>query len=345
MFIDQATIHVKAGDGGPGCMSFRREKYIPKGGPDGGDGGDGGSILALCDPNENTLHYFRHHHHFKAPNGLPGQGKNKHGAKGDDLTIRFPPGTMIYDGETDALIADLDRGDTLVLARGGAGGYGNDHFKSATNQTPRETTPGGPGEERSFRLDLKLIADVGLLGLPNAGKSTFLAAVTKATPKIADYPFTTLSPQLGIADLDPARRLVIADIPGLIEGAARGVGLGHEFLRHVERTRVLLHLLDCDPPDGSSPVDNYHAIRAELAGYSPALAETPEVIALNKVDLLGDEENARAAVELVRQELKLGADDQVIPISAATHQNVHAVLEACWKSLGAEEESFAKPDA
>lgn len=333
MFIDQATIHVRAGDGGNGCVSFRREKYIPKGGPDGGDGGDGGSVIAIADPNVSTLLDFRHKHHFHARRGEDGRGKNMHGATADDLVLRLPPGTLIHDADTGSLLFDLNEGDTAVLARGGKGGLGNDHFKSSTNQTPREFTPGTEGEERTVRLDLKLIADVGLVGLPNAGKSTLLAAVTRATPKIADYPFTTLSPQLGIAELDNARRLVLADIPGLIEGAALGHGLGHDFLRHIERTRVLVHLIDAAPLDDSDPVENYRTVRKELADYSPLLVEKPEVIALSKTDLLPDDAAVTASIESIRKSLKLGRETPVIPFSSATRENLPTLLEACWQAL------------
>lgn len=340
MFIDHARIHVKAGDGGNGCVSFRREKYIPKGGPDGGDGGDGGTVYAHADSNVSTLLDYRHKHHFNAPRGEDGKGKNMHGASGDDLTLNLPAGTLIFDDDSGELLFDLGPDETVVLAEGGKGGLGNDHFKSPTNQVPRESTPGTPGEQRTLRLDLKLIADVGLVGMPNAGKSTLLAAVTRATPKIADYPFTTLSPQLGIAEIDPARRLVIADIPGLIEGAAQGHGLGHEFLRHVERTKVLVHLIDIEPPDGSNPAENYRAIRRELAEYSPALAEKPEIIAISKTDLLGDEEDAQAALNIVRSELRLGHDTRVLPISSATRAGLPELLDACWQVLDKPAESW-----
>lgn len=340
MFIDQATIHVRAGNGGDGCVSFRREKYIPKGGPDGGDGGDGGSVIAVADPNVSTLLDFRHKHHFHARRGEDGRGKNMHGASADDLVLRLPPGTLIHDADTGELVFDLGEGQTLVLARGGKGGLGNDHFKSATNQTPRESTPGEEGEERSLRLDLKLIADVGLVGLPNAGKSTLLAAVTRATPKIAAYPFTTLSPQLGIAELDNARRLVLADIPGLIEGAAQGHGLGHDFLRHIERTRVLVHLIDAAPLDGSDPVENYRTVRKELAEYSTVLVEKPEIIALSKIDLLGSAENVAAAAESIRKALKLGRETPVIAFSSATRQNLDLLLQTCWHVLDKPAESW-----
>lgn len=325
-------ISVKAGDGGNGCVSFRREKYVPKGGPDGGDGGRGGDVIAVGDENVQTLLDFRNQRKWSAERGGDGRGKNMHGADGGDVVLRLPPGTMILEAETGDLVHDLAPGDRAVIARGGKGGLGNDHFKSSTNQAPRQSTPGEKGEELALRLELKLIADVGLVGLPNAGKSTLLAAATRATPKIADYPFTTLTPQLGIAQLDLERRLVLADIPGLIEGAAEGVGLGHEFLRHIERTRVLVHVLDVEPVDGSDPVANYRTIRGELGEYSPELAEKHELIAVSKTDLVG-EEGAKAVIDRIRRELQLGAREEVLAISAATGAGVRALLEACWSDL------------
>ncbi len=341
MFADHAVIEVKAGDGGPGCVSFRREKYIPKGGPEGGDGGDGGSVIALGDSAVNTLVDFRHRHHFKAQSGEPGRGKNQHGANGADLVVKLPPGTIIMDSLTGEILADLAPGDSVVLAKGGKGGWGNDRFKSPTNQTPRESTPGEPGVERTLRLDLKLIADVGIVGKPNAGKSTLLAAITRATPKIADYPFTTLSPQLGIAEINPALRIVFADIPGLIEGAAQGTGLGHEFLRHVERTRLLVHLIEAEPADGSDPIENYRVIRAELGQYSASLAEKPEIIALSKIDLLMEDADVDALIARVRAELGIDPSVEIFAISAATRKGLTPLLEACARALDAKPDSFA----
>ncbi len=329
-FADQALIHVKAGDGGNGCVSFRREKYIPKGGPDGGDGGDGGSVIAIGDPNVQTLMDFRHQHHWTAGRGEDGKGSQCSGKGGTDVEMRLPPGTLIFNDATDALIADLAEDQRLVIARGGTGGLGNEHFKSATNQTPRQATEGTDGEEFDIRLELKLIADVGLVGKPNAGKSTLLSAITAAAPKIADYPFTTLVPQLGIAEVDRDRRLVVADIPGLIEGAAQGVGLGHEFLRHVERTKVIVHLIEAEPTDGSDPIENYRMIREELRGYSAELAEKPELLVLSKTDLLGDEDDEQAAVDMLRAALKLGVNDELMPVSSASRRGLRELLEACW---------------
>ncbi len=332
MFLDSAQIEVRSGKGGDGCVSFRRQKYIPKGGPDGGNGGDGGSVILVADPNVETLLDFAGRHHWQADHGEPGRGKQQYGAKADDLEILLPPGTQVFDDETGELLVDLDKpGRRVVIAEGGKGGFGNEHFKTAVHQTPREATQGEPGVELSLRLELKLVADVGLLGKPNAGKSTFLSAVSAARPKIADYPFTTLIPQPGVADLGQGRRLVICDIPGLIEGAASGAGLGHRFLRHVERTAVLVHLLEVEPADGSDPVANYRALRKELEDYSPALAEKPEVVALSKTDLLGTDEDVAAAVEMVRDALGV----EVLPISSATKQGLDSLLEACWSKLEA----------
>lgn len=333
MFIDHAVIQVAAGNGGDGCASFYRAKYIPKGGPDGGNGGDGGSVVARCDPNVHTLLDFRGVHHWKATHGIQGTGSSRHGANGEDCVIKLPPGTLIYNNETNELVADLSSGDEFVLARGGLGGLGNEHFKSATNQTPRNATPGERGEKFELRLELKLIADVGLVGKPNAGKSTLLRSVTRAHPKVANYPFTTLSPQLGIAELSGSRRIVVADIPGLIEGAADGAGLGHDFLRHVERTRVLVHLLDAKPEDGSTPADNYRAIRDELKQYSSELEEKREIIALSKADVL-EESEREDAIKSLRSELRLGGNDEVHIISGATGENTRDLLESLWKIIG-----------
>ncbi|MCA9299801.1 MAG: GTPase ObgE, partial [Phycisphaerales bacterium] len=298
MFVDEATIHVRAGKGGDGCVSFRRARGLPKGGPDGGDGGDGGSIILVGDDNVNTLYDFRGTHHWHAEGGEPGRGSQQYGAGGEDRVIHMPPGTLVYDDDSGELLVDLGREDRFVIARGGKGGYGNEHFKGPTNQTPRKATTGQPGEQRTLRLELKLIADVGFVGKPNAGKSTLLSRLTQATPKIADYPFTTLTPQLGITELDRSRRIVLADIPGLIEGAADGAGLGHDFLRHIERTRIIVHLLDVAPIDESDPIDAYQTIRAELGAYSEQLASKPEVVVFNKVDLLDDDEREETIASL-----------------------------------------------
>ena len=324
---------VKAGKGGDGKLSFRRVKYNPKGGPDGGDGGRGGDVILAADEGLNTLIDFRGIYEWKAQPGEPGGSKNCTGADADDLTIRVPAGTMVYDEESGELLADIGPGETVVIARGGRGGLGNDHFKTSVNQAPRHATPGEPGEEKALRLELKIIAEVGLVGLPNAGKSSLLKMVTRADPKIADYPFTTLSPQLGIAGLDNERRIVIADIPGLIEGAAEGAGLGHDFLRHIERTRVIVHVLDVQPPDGSTPADNYRTIRKELMDYSHELAEKPEIIALNKLDMLGGEDLWDAAVKALRAELKLDARHEIVGMSGGIGVGTRELLDKLWAML------------
>lgn len=327
MFVDEAEIFVKAGDGGPGAVSFRREKYVPKGGPDGGDGGDGGSVYFEADAAENTLLDFASKHHWRAGNGKPGQGKKMYGRSGDDLIIRVPPGTLIYDLEHGILLADLDQpGKRVLIAQGGKGGLGNWHFKSSTNQTPRYAQPGTEGQQRHLKLELKLIADVGLVGMPNAGKSTLLRSISAARPKVADYPFTTLEPQLGIVDLIGDRRMVFADIPGLIEGAQKGAGLGHAFLRHIERTKIIVHLLDLYPTDGSDPAENYRIIRGELEAFSPKLAEKYEIIAANKMDLAIDSE----AIDALRAKLK---GKEIFPISGVSKQGVEPLLEAIWQKL------------
>ncbi len=333
MFVDQAEIEVFAGDGGDGRVSFYRAKFNPKGGPDGGDGGNGGDVIARADPNINTLFEFRGKHHWRAERGGAGDAGSRTGASGNDLAVLMPPGTMIYDADTGELLADLGPGEEAVVAVGGRGGFGNEHFKNSINQAPRSATPGEPGQRRRLRLELKLIADIGLVGLPNAGKSTLLRAMTRANPKVGDYPFTTLGPQLGICTLDESRRLVIADIPGLIEGAAEGHGLGHEFLRHIERTRAIVHLLDLVPSDGSTPLKNYETIRKELAAYSSVLAEKPEVIVLSKADLLPDEHARAEAVREIRTTLKLGRNDEVLVVSAAAGEGVAALGEALWGLL------------
>ena len=289
-FIDEASIHVEAGKGGNGCLSFRREKYIAKGGPDGGNGGDGGNVILLADEALNTLVDFRYQPRYKAKNGQPGSGRNKTGAQGEDCIVKVPTGTTVVDDETQEVLGDLLKpDDQLLVAAGGQRGLGNAAFKSSTNRAPRKTTPGKPGEVRQLRLQLKLLADVGLLGLPNAGKSTLIGQVSAANPKVADYPFTTLVPSLGVVRLDTDASFVMADIPGLIVGAADGAGLGAQFLRHLARNRVLVHLIDVLPDDGSDPLDNCIAIEAELASYSPALLERPIVVALSKVDQLDEQ--------------------------------------------------------
>lgn len=314
-FIDEARIEVIAGNGGNGAASFRREKYIPKGGPDGGDGGRGGSVYAIADRNVNTLIDYRYARKHQARNGEHGRGSDCYGKAGEDITLRMPVGTMVYDAETGELLHDLtEHGQVVRLAKGGEGGWGNIHFKSSTNRAPRQKTDGTPGEQRMLRLELKVLADVGLLGMPNAGKSTFISAVSNARPKIADYPFTTLHPNLGVVRVDHEKSFVIADIPGLIEGAAEGAGLGHQFLRHLARTRLLLHLVDLAPmsPD-VDPVREAHAIVEELRKYDESLYSKPRWLVLNKADMLPDPE--AAAADFVQ---RFGWTGPVFTISALT---------------------------
>ena len=305
--VDEAEITVTAGNGGNGCIAFRREKFIPLGGPNGGDGGNGGDVWLQADENLNTLVDFRHETRFKAGRGENGMGSQMYGKAGDDRTIIVPVGTVVHNVDTDEVIGDLtEHGQRLLVAKGGQGGLGNMHFKSSVNRTPRRATPGTEGETRVLRLELKLLADVGLLGFPNAGKSTFVRAVSAATPKVADYPFTTLYPNLGVVSVEVGRSFVIADIPGLIEGAADGAGLGSLFLRHVQRTRLLLHLVDIAPMDyeGSamSPAEQVRAIENELRKYDPAMLEKPRWLVLNKADLMFEDE-AQAAAEAIVTEL------------------------------------------
>ncbi|MDE2382029.1 GTPase ObgE [Thermomonas sp.] len=304
--VDEAEIMVTAGNGGNGCIAFRREKFIPLGGPNGGDGGAGGDVWLLADENLNTLVDFRHETRFKAQRGENGMGSQMYGKAGEDKTITVPVGTVVHNVDTDEIIGDLTtHGQRLLVAKGGVGGLGNMHFKSSVNRTPRKATSGTEGESRVLRLELKLLADVGLLGFPNAGKSTFIRAVSAATPKVADYPFTTLYPNLGVVSVEVGRSFVIADIPGLIEGAADGAGLGSLFLRHVQRTRLLLHLVDIAPMEGgieASPAEQVRAIENELRKYDPAMLEKPRWLVLNKADLMFEDE-AKAAAEAIVAEL------------------------------------------
>jgi len=328
MFVDEIDIFVKGGDGGAGCISFRREKFVPRGGPDGGDGGEGGSIFLEADPALTTLLDFHYKRHYHAERGQHGEGSNRHGASGADLVLRVPLGTVVADRETGELVADLTTPSQRVLAiRGARGGRGNARFASSTNRAPRRADLGRPGPERWLRLELKLLADVGLIGFPNAGKSTLVSRVSAARPKIGDYPFTTLAPMLGIVRADGERTFVIADLPGLIPGASQGRGLGHQFLRHTERTRVLLHVLDLDPGTGRDPLDDLRVIDAELAAYSPELAARPRIVVANKVDLVDGDPAAAAALEQIRRHC-LATGQSLHAISAATGRGVPELVRA-----------------
>jgi GTP-binding protein len=326
-FLDQAKIYVRGGDGGDGCVSFRREKYIPHGGPNGGDGGRGGHVVVRVEPELNTLIDYRYRQHFRAARGGHGMGKDRTGANGADIELALPPGTQILAEDNQTLIADLAMpGQSLILARGGDGGLGNSRFKSATNRAPRQATPGEPGEERWLWLRLKLLADAGLLGLPNAGKSTFLAAVSRARPKIADYPFTTLEPRLGTVMIDHDS-FVIADIPGLIAGAHEGAGLGDRFLGHIERCRVLIHLVDAT---GADVAGAYATVRRELAEYDGGLARRRELVCLNKVDALGD-----AEIEAKAAALREAARAPVLLTSGVARRGLDEVLRAAYREVRA----------
>lgn len=332
-FLDSAKIYVKAGNGGPGAVSFRREKFIPHGGPDGGNGGRGGDIIVECIGGLNTLIDYRYQQHFKAKNGQHGMGKNRHGGAAPDMILKVPPGTQILDETREQVLADLTEvGQTLTFLEGGKGGRGNASFKSSINQAPRQFTPGVAGEDMWIWLQLKLIADVGLLGKPNAGKSTLLSRLSRAKPKIGAYPFTTLRPQLGVVRQDD-REFVLADIPGLIEGAADGVGLGHKFLAHVERCKILLHLVDGtliqQDDDGSQLREAYRVIRDELHAYSPDLALKPEILLLNKIDALSDEEQKRA-VSVLQEE---SSGSKITPISAVTGDGIETLFNQCYSAV------------
>jgi GTP-binding protein len=331
-FVDEATIDVVAGDGGNGCMSFRREKFIPFGGPNGGDGGRGGSVYAVGDRNLNTLIDFRYARRHEARSGENGRGSDQYGAAAEDIVLRMPMGTIIRDAETEAVIAELLVPDEKVLiVKGGDGGFGNLHFKSSTNRAPRQKTPGWPGEAKKLKLELRVLADVGLLGMPNAGKSTLIAAVSNAKPKIADYPFTTLYPNLGVVRVAAEQSFVVADIPGLIEGAAEGAGLGHFFLRHLQRTHLLLHLVDFAPFDESiDPVAQVRAITAELKKYDPGLKAKPRWIVLNKLDMIPAEDRERRVKDFIR---RLRWKGPVFAISALTREGCEPLARAVYEHV------------
>ena len=342
-FVDEAKITVKAGDGGNGCLSFRREKYIPFGGPDGGDGGDGGDVYLIADEQVNTLIDFRYQRHFKAQRGENGRGRQCSGARGDDLVIKVPVGTEAWDDDTDELIGDLVKsGDKLMVAKGGWHGLGNLRYKSSINRAPRQTSDGTPGEERQLRLEMKLLADIGLLGLPNAGKSTFISQVSAAQPKVADYPFTTLHPNLGVVTLKDVRSFVIADIPGLVEGAAEGAGLGIQFLRHLTRTRLLLHLVDMAPVDvEQDPVESVNIINNELKRYSDALGKQPQWLVLNKMDLVPEDIREELCQEVLS---RLNWQGPVYHVSGKSGEGCDALCEDVMAFLETQQESAAPED-
>jgi GTP-binding protein len=338
MFVDEVDIHVEAGHGGRGCLAFRREIRVPRGGPSGGDGGQGGSVYVVASPHTNTLINFRFHPEFEADRGRHGEGSNRTGQTGDDLELAVPIGTLVYEKRDDAaqpmtLLADLaESGQRVLVAKGGRGGLGNARFASSTNRAPRKVQPGEPGEIKDLRLELKLLADVGLVGFPNAGKSTLISRISAARPKIADYPFTTLTPNLGVVGLSDDRSFVVADVPGLIEGAHRGHGLGHRFLRHLERTKVLVHLVDVSGSSGRDPVEDLDTVRRELELFQPELAAKPQMVAANKMDAAGpDGEPAVRLLEKRAKALKL----PFFRISGATGAGVPELLEALWRQLTA----------
>jgi len=341
-FVDEATIDVAAGDGGAGCASFRREKFIPFGGPNGGDGGRGGSIYAVADLNLNTLIDYRYARRHEARNGEAGRGSDQFGAAGADIVLRMPVGTILTDVESEQVVAELlVPGEKVLICKGGDGGFGNLHFKTSTNRAPRQKTPGWPGEQKKLKLELRVLADVGLLGMPNAGKSTLIAAISNARPKVADYPFTTLHPNLGVVRVGPEQSFVVADIPGLIEGAAEGAGLGHQFLRHLQRTRLLLHLIDMAPFDDSvDPAAQAKAIVKELKKYDPALHDKPRWLVLNKMDMVpADERDARVKDFLRRMRSK----QPVFEISALTREGIEPLLKAIYQHVASSKNALPAP--
>ncbi len=342
-FVDEATIDISAGDGGAGCVSFRREKFIPFGGPNGGDGGRGGSVWAVADRNINTLIDYRYARRHEAKNGEPGRGSDQFGAAGDDVVLRFPVGTIVSDAETGELIVELLEHDKKVLlAKGGDGGFGNLHYKTSTNRAPRQKTPGWPGEKKKLKLELRVLADVGLLGMPNAGKSTLIAAISNARPKIADYPFTTLHPNLGVVRVGPERSFVVADVPGLIEGASEGAGLGHQFLRHLQRTRLLLHVVDLAPFDEAvDPVKQARAIVAELKKYDPELHAKPRWLVLNKLDMVPEAEREARVKDFVRRFRWKGP---VFAISALAREGLQPMIEKIHNHIAEQQRDKPLPD-
>jgi GTP-binding protein len=341
-FVDEATIDIAAGNGGAGCMSFRREKCIPFGGPNGGNGGKGGSIWFVADRNLNTLIDYRYARRHEARNGEPGRGSDQFGAAADDIFLRVPVGTIVKDAETDQVLAELIEPDVpVLLCKGGDGGFGNLHYKTSTNRAPRQHTPGWPGEHKTVKLELRVLADVGLLGMPNAGKSTLITAISNARPKIADYPFTTLHPNLGVVRVGPEKSFVVADIPGLIEGASEGAGLGHQFLRHLQRTRLLLHIIDVAPFDAAvDPVQQAKAIVAELKKYDPALHAKPRWLVLNKLDMVPAEERAARVADIVR---RLKWKGPVFEVSALAREGLQPLLHAIYDYVHAQVEQPAPP--
>jgi GTP-binding protein len=343
-FVDEATIDVAAGDGGNGCASFRHEKYKEFSGPDGGDGGRGGHVYAVADASLNTLVDFRYTRRFEAQRGEHGKGSDMFGVKGDDIVLKMPVGTIISDAETGEVLFELlTPGEQITIAKGGDGGFGNMHYKSSTNRAPRQKTPGWPGEHRSLKLELKVLADVGLLGMPNAGKSTLIAAISNARPKIADYPFTTLYPNLGVVRVGPEKSFVVADVPGLIEGASEGAGLGHQFLRHLQRTRVLLHLVDVAPFDEAvDPVQQAKAIVAELKKFDPALHAKPRWLVLNKLDMVPAEEREARVKDIVK---RLRHKGPVFEISALTREGCERLVQLVYQYLAQEFQSHQVPVA